>query len=359
MRNLAVALIVLISVALSEYLKTSRSERTIAYIPDKSMASPLTTNIKIPVPGKSRKIVIAVIDTGADFHHRVLRNRIWVNSAEDLNGDGNCTDADYDGIDQDGNNLVDDCMGWNFANGNNNIMDTHGHGTHISGIIAAISNVFSEYDIRIMPLKYYDAAITKNHVKNTVAAINYAINMGVQIINYSAGGDTPSLEEKRAILRAQKKGILFVAAAGNEKNNVARIPYYPSSYNLPNILSVTAVNGKGDLLARSNWGRTIDIAAPGFNVMSTLPNNRYGNMTGTSMAASFITGLISVIMAKENCSAFRAVGQIKSSSIHSKKLDARVENKRIVDPAAALRITGIKRSVREKIEKIFFTASIL
>lgn len=340
------------------------TKREIAYIPKRpDLTHPYKNILKSKFDRKNKEVRIAVIDTGVDVNHVALKKRIWVNKFEDLNKDGKCTSADNDGKDQDANGYIDDCMGWNFVHSNNKPIDNHGHGTHITGIIAAIISVFPNYNIKIIPLKYYDPSVTKNHIKNTINAIDYAIKMKVDLINYSAGGNTPSLHEKRAIIKAQKKGILFVAAAGNERNDVTKTPYYPSSYNLSNILSVTAVNGKGDLLVKSNWGRGIDIAAPGFNVLSTLPHNKYGNMSGTSMAASFITGLLSIIMVKEDCTALEAAEFIKVSASKSNKLFLKVTKNRMVNPTRALKISRsnsmANTNQQKKIKKIFTTASIL
>jgi len=356
-------IVFIISLAISSGIlicsEENTSPRDVAAIPGKSrITPPYPDPLKIKSLQK-KEIVVAVIDTGIDLDHKAFRGKIWINEAEDLNRDGRCTLLDNDGRDQDGNGYVDDCRGWNFANNNNNPMDTHGHGTHISGIISAISNVFPSSNIKIMPLKYYDPSIPKNHIKNTVSAIKYAILMGARVINYSAGGDTPSKEEKSIIVKARKKGILFVAAAGNEKNDVLKVPYYPSSYNLPNILSVTAIDKKGVLLSKSNWGKTIDIAAPGANVLSTLPGGKYGNMSGTSMAASFVTGLISVIMSREDCSAFKAAKLVKNSAIHSKKLLSRVYKNRVVNPLKALERIEKDYIVQRKIARIFSKASVL
>jgi thermitase len=334
--------------------------REIAAIPKKSILKPQDHVINSKnFLTKKKEIIIAVIDTGIDTSHKALANNIWINPGEDLNNDGKCTEEDFNGIDNDGNGYIDDCNGWNFAQNNNNPMDTHGHGTHVAGIIAAITNVLPEANIKIMPLKYYDNSVTTNQVKSTVDAINYAIKMNVTFINYSAGGDSPSSDEKNAILRAQKKGIIFIAAAGNEKNNIKKVPYYPASYNLPNIVSVAAINNKGSLINKSNWGETVDIAAPGFNVLSTLPRNSYGNMSGTSMAASFVSGLAAIIMAKENCSPAEAIAKIKTNAINSRKLFSKISKNRLIDPVKVMNFNSRHQSQKKLIEKIFYTASIL
>lgn len=254
----------------------------------------------------SRDVVVAVIDTGADIHHPDLMNNLWVNKGE-TGTDRFGRDKATNGVDDDGNGFIDDVHGWNFVANNNVLKDEHGHGTHIAGIIGAeggngigISGVSPK--VSLMILKYYDAKGTDtSNLLNTVRAIDYAVKMNARIINYSGGGIAPSNEERSAIERAMKKGILFVAAAGNERSNSDVRKYYPADYGLPNVLSVTAVDRYKNVLPSSNFGeQTVDIAAPGNDIISTLPNGQYGYMTGTSQATAFATGVAALVMANNN-----------------------------------------------------------
>ncbi len=251
----------------------------------------------------SREITVCVIDTGADIHHPDLINNLWVNKGE-IGMDAKGRDKATNGIDDDGNGFIDDVHGWNFVANNNKLDDEHGHGTHIAGIIGAeggngigISGVSPK--VSLMILKYYDAKGNDvNNLVNTVKAIDYAVKMNCNIINYSGGGIAPSPEERSAIERAGKKGILFVAAAGNERSNSDVRKYYPADYGLPNILSVTAIDRFQNVLPSSNYGeQTVDIAAPGNDIISTLPGGQYGYMTGTSQATAFATGVAALVMA--------------------------------------------------------------
>ncbi|MBX3022031.1 MAG: S8 family serine peptidase [Bdellovibrionales bacterium] len=251
----------------------------------------------------SRDITVCVIDTGADIHHPDLINNLWVNKGE-VGKDSQGRDKATNGIDDDGNGLRDDVHGWNFANNSNDVSDQHGHGTHIAGIIGAeggngigISGVSPK--VSLMILKYYDPKGTDmNNLVNTVKAIDYAVNKDCNIINYSGGGVAPSPDEKAAIERAMRKGILFVAAAGNERSNSDTHKYYPADYGLPNILSVTAIDKNKKVLPSSNYGeQTVDIAAPGNDIISTLPNGQYGYMTGTSQATAYASGVAALVMA--------------------------------------------------------------
>lgn len=246
----------------------------------------------------SKKIIVAVIDTGIDVKHEDLLANIWVNKSE-IPGNG---------IDDDGNGYIDDVNGWNFVSQNGDLTDNHGHGTHIAGIVGAMAGNGKGIagiapQVSMMILKYYDPKVPNtDNLKNTVNSIRYAIKMGANIINYSGGGTEYSQDEKDAIEEARQKGILFVAAAGNERSNSDKNKYYPADYGLSNIVSVTAIDPSTEVLASSNYGvATVDIAAPGQNILSTLPNNTYGYMTGTSQATAFVTGAAVLVMAhKEN-----------------------------------------------------------
>ncbi|HVK61162.1 MAG TPA: S8 family peptidase [Bdellovibrionales bacterium] len=238
----------------------------------------------------NKKIVVAIIDTGVDMNHPDLKANLWTNPKEAPNG-----------IDDDGNGLIDDIHGWNFVDNDDDISDRHGHGTHIAGIIGAngpsLQGVAPE--VSLMILKYFDPkSANQNPLTNTVNAIRYAVRMGADIINYSGGGLASSREEYDAISEASEAGILFVAAAGNEKSDSDKRSYYPADYLLPNILSVTAIDPRAQVLPSSNWGEnTVDIAAPGEDIFSTLPGGEHGYMTGTSQATAFATGVAVLVKA--------------------------------------------------------------
>ncbi len=243
-----------------------------------------------------KKIVVAIIDTGCDILHPNLKRNIWRNP-EEIAGNG---------IDDDDNGFVDDVYGWNFADNSQDVMDEHGHGTHIAGIIGAstgdglpLSGVAP--DVSLMILKYYDAKSTGlDNLANTIRAIRYAVKMGANVINYSGGGVLKSAEEEAALRWAGEQGVLVIAAAGNEATNSDFFHFYPADYDLPNILSVGAIDRGGMLMDMSNFGiATVDIAAPGKNIYSTLPNGQYGYMTGTSQATAFATGVAVLLLAQD------------------------------------------------------------
>jgi subtilisin family serine protease len=121
-----------------------------------------------------------------------------------------------------------------------------------------------------------------------VKAIRYAVKHGANIINYSGGGASFAKEEYEALKEARDRGILVVAAAGNERNDTSVRPYFPASYDLNNIISVSAIGPEGKLIPASNWGaKTVNVAAPGGGILSLQQNQAYGFMNGTSQATAF------------------------------------------------------------------------
>lgn len=238
----------------------------------------------------SSNVIIAVVDSGIDLLHPDLKGNIWTNKAE-LNG--------IPGVDDDGNGYIDDIYGWNFLNDTNNVTDDNGHGTHVAGIIAATGNNTEgvtgvTWNAKIMPLKFLDK-YGYGYVEDAVAAINYAAKMGAYIINNSWGGSIYSQALKDAI---DACNALVVCAAGNEYSGVSNDvdPVYPSSYNSSNIISVAAITSYDTLADFSNYGvNSVDVAAPGSNIYSTVPYSSYGYLSGTSMATPYVSGLAALI----------------------------------------------------------------
>jgi subtilisin family serine protease len=250
----------------------------------------------------SKNVVVAIVDTGIDVYHKDLKNNLWVNPGES-GTDTQGRDKATNGIDDDQNGYADDVHGWNFVTNSNKLDDNHGHGTHIAGIVGAegnnnfgITGIASK--VSMMVLKYYDPKMPSNNLENTIKAFDYATKMNANIINYSGGGLEYSQPEFEAIRRARSKGVLFVAAAGNERSNSDKQKYYPANYDLDNIISVTAIDPKLQVLASSNYGvQTVHIAAPGEDIYSTWPGGTFGSLTGTSQATAFATGLAVLIKA--------------------------------------------------------------
>jgi thermitase len=244
---------------------------------DDSLKATINASKAWEITKGSKDIIVAVIDTGADVNHPDIKNNLWKSK--------------------------DGKHGWNFVGNNHDLTDNHGHGTHIAGIVGAeggngigISGVAPK--VSLMILKYYDPkAAYNNNLANTVKAIRFATENGAHIINYSGGGLEFSKEEYDAINEARKKGILFIAAAGNEKSNSDKARYYPANYDLDNIISVTAINTDSKVLDSSNYGvQTVHIAAPGKNIFSTVPGGKYAPMTGTSQATAFVSGVAALLL---------------------------------------------------------------
>src|SRR6476469_1027622 len=221
-----------------------------------------------------KSVVVGVIDTGIDAAHPDLSANVWANPGE------NCPGCRNDGIDNDHNGYVDDWRGWDFANNDNDPSDDNGHGTHVAGIVGAVAGNGTGVSgvspvVRLMPLKFIGADGTGD-VAGAVQAIRYATAMGAQITNNSWGDDQYSQALTDAIAEADAHGDLFVAATGNDGNDNDSSPRYPANVDLPNVLSVAASDNSDQLASFSDYGAgTVDLAAPGVNIVSTWPGGGY------------------------------------------------------------------------------------
>jgi subtilisin family serine protease len=246
-------------------------------------------------------VVVAVIDSGVDYTHPELPlELLWRNPAEELNG-----------VDDDRNGYIDDVIGWNYADGNNTPWDLAGHGTHVAGIIAAVAaegqdRRAASSRAKILPLKVLNF-IGRGRSAHIAAAIHYAIAQRVKVINLSLGGAELSTLEQRAILAAHEAGIVTVIAAGNEGRDVTEHPLAK----VDSVLFVAASDPQDRRARFSNWGRAIDVTAPGVDILSLRARDadlvrfsgaagytdgaaRVGEQlyraSGTSFAAAFVTG---------------------------------------------------------------------
>ena len=247
---------------------------------------------------------IAVLDTGIDQTHPEFGDNIWTNPRE-IAGDG---------IDNDANGYIDDTHGWDFTytspgllrtNGDNNPSDGHGHGTHVSGIIAAQGNNAIGvtgicWDAALVPLKIIGDD-GSGFTSWMIAAIEYCARNGISIANASIGGASYSGFCKAAIDAASaQSSLLLVAAAGNNGTDNDIKPFYPASYDSPNIISVASTTPTGAISSFSNRGIvSVDIAAPGSSITSTYPQAKnasgYTTLSGTSMAAPMVTAVAALL----------------------------------------------------------------
>jgi subtilisin family serine protease len=243
----------------------------------------------------SPQVTVAVVDTGIDATDTDLAPNIWTNPGESGGG------RETNGVDDDGDGFVDDVHGWDFVSGDARPQDGNGHGTHVAGTIAARGNngvgvAGVSWTTSLMPLRVLDNA-GRGFVSNTLSAYALAARDGARVVNASLGGPTFSQAEHDTIAAAAN--TLFVVAAGNAAQNDDVVGQYPCDYNLANVVCVAATDQDDTLAGFSNFGATnVDLAAPGVNILSTLPGNAYGRLSGTSMATPHVAGAAALILAR-------------------------------------------------------------
>lgn len=241
-------------------------------------------------------ILVAILDSGVYTDHEDLSEGLWTNIAE-IPGNG---------VDDDGNGYIDDFLGWDFVDHDNSPEPSGCHGAGLAGLISAIRDnslgiAGLASNARLMNLKVADTLGTT--VARTVEAIEYAIDKGAKIINFSFGGYDFSEIMRDAIARAEAAGILFVCSAGNggsdsigDLNEIE--PHYPSDYDFPNIVAVTATDQKDKLALFANTGTTtVDIAAPGIYIYTLgceTPSD-FDIAAGTSASAALTTGAAAIV----------------------------------------------------------------
>lgn len=235
--------------------------------------------------------IVAVLDTGIDLDHPDLEANIWTNPRE-IPGNGK---------DDDGNGVIDDVHGFDAYYEDGVPEDKDGHGTHCAGTIGAVGNnnkgvVGVNWEARIMPVKIFsNDDKPKTSTSAILRGISYATKNGARVTSNSWGGPGKS----RSIERAFKNSSAFhVMAAGNESQDNDSKPHYPSNYDIPNNIAVAAITRYGELSDFSNYGKeSVDIAAPGSSIYSTLPGGRYGYLSGTSMATPHVAGVAMLALA--------------------------------------------------------------
>lgn len=284
-------------------------------------ASAMQDNSTAATKPDDSKIIVAIIDSGIDYHHEDLRDVMWVNQAE-LDGE--------DFVDDDGNGcdyrtLVKNNLGYypglggpDYENDKYMRPDAIGHGTHVAGIIGAIGdngvgiNGISQH-VQLMALTFINPGDSAN-MADAALAIRYAVDHGAQIINCSFGqrhlDEDTFYQIQEAVLYAESHGVLIIAAAGNAGNDIDVVDtFFPANLDNSNIVAVTAADAEGTLWTSSNYGSSsIDIAAPGVGILSTVPNGStslfrtlydpsgYLESDGTSVATAHISGILANLL---------------------------------------------------------------
>ncbi|MBC7691730.1 MAG: S8 family serine peptidase [Methylotenera sp.] len=242
----------------------------------------------------SRNVVVAVIDTGIQWDHPDLVDNIYTNPGE-------AGELSNNGIDDDKNGFIDDVHGWNFNAHTRDSNDDYKHGTHCAGTIGAkgnngigISGV--NWNVSMMPIKFLDGS-GGGTLEGAIESINYATMMKVNVMSNSWGGGGFSQAMQDAVANAERAGILFVAAAGNDSSDNDTTPTYPASIPLPNVLAVAALDNRDGIANFSNYGtNTVHVAAPGVKIYSTSKEGAYETLSGTSMATPHVAGISALLL---------------------------------------------------------------
>ncbi len=255
---------------------------------------------KIYATTATEQVIVAVVDTGVDYNHEDLKDVMWVNPKE-IPGNK---------IDDDNNGYIDDIYGINVlerdSNGKAtmNIFDKHSHGTHVSGTIGATQNnkigiAGIASNVRIMGIRTVPSNSDETDV-DVAEAFIYAAKNGAKIINCSFG---KSVNEGKNLIPETLQyiqdnyGVLVIAAAGNNSQDIDRTPTYPASHKNDNLLIVASTTSSGSMSGFSNYGKVgVDVAAPGSSIYSTTPNGRYESMSGTSMASPTTAGVAAEVL---------------------------------------------------------------
>lgn len=310
---------------------TGQSIRNITGVADADIDMPEAWDIIRNAPNT----VIAVLDSGTQWSHPDLAANIWSNPGE-IAGNG---------VDDDGNGFIDDIRGWDFYEADNNPDDLDGHGTHVAGTIGAVGNngagvVGVAWSARIMPLRFLGP--NGGSTSDAIAAVNYAVMMGVKVSNNSWGGGGFSTALYNAISNAGANNHVFVAAAGNSGLNTDNSPAYPASYNLPNIVSVAATDNRDAIASFSNYGvTTVDLGAPGVDIASTYTGSGYVWLSGTSMASPHVAGVVALLQTQNPAwSASQVINRILTTTRPTAAMNGRTVTGGVLNAFAALSGNG-------------------
>jgi len=246
-------------------------------------------------------VTVGVMDSGIQTNHEDLIDNIWVNTGEIVG----------DGIDNDGNGYIDDIYGWNCGDSNGDVSYVSNHGVHVAGIVSAVTDnskgvASVARNAKIASIKIFNSS-GKSTLSYIIEGINYAKKNEINIINCSFGGagwGSTSVSIVKSAIEAVPD-IFFVIAAGNIATSTPqpdndRTAVYPSQLtkDLDNVISVANTTSSDELSSTSHYGATsVDIAAPGTVIYSTIPTSSYGTMSGTSMATPMVASAVAVMRA--------------------------------------------------------------
>jgi subtilisin family serine protease len=304
-----------------------------------------TANVDVDAPEAwtvtegSPDVVVGILDTGVSQVHPDLKAQLWENPREVPNNN----------LDDDNNGYIDDVRGWDFIDNDNVPSDQNMHGTHVAGTIAAEKNnsrgvVGVAPGIKIVSLRVLNAQ-GEGDTAGVMGAIQYAIKLrkagvNLRVINLSLGGGDSTESFKEALVEADRAGILVVAAAGNDTNDNDVKPTYPASYDVPNVISVAAIDSKGLLASFSNYGaRSVDVAAPGTFIWSTFPFGFYFFLDGTSMAAPHVSGVAALVYSRNpNLQPAQVVSILRNSVKRISGLEGKMVSPGVVSALNALQL---------------------
>jgi thermitase len=278
---------------------------------------------------------VAVLDTGADTDHPDLDSNIYKSD-----------DKPNNNKDDDKNGYVDDTYGFNVIKGKGSGEDDNGHGTHVSGIIAARGNNANGiagtcWSAKVVPVKFMNSK-GKGSTSDAITGIQYAVKKGLKIINCSFGSSSKSSSLHDAVDYAQDKGVLLVVAAGNDSENIDKNPSYPASYTDSNILTVAATDSDDSLASFSNFGSTaVDIGAPGDDIYSTYLGGGYKYLSGTSMAAPYAAAVAAMLRKQDSDASYSTLRKaIKNNADAEPALSGKVASGGRLNAGRALAAIG-------------------
>jgi subtilisin family serine protease len=239
------------------------------------------------------EIAIGILDSGIDFAHADLAANLYTNPGE----------IPANGADDDGNGFVDDVHGWDFVADDNDPQDDNGHGTAMAGVAGArgdngVGMTGVCWRVQLLPLKFLNAQGTGT-TANAVRALDYAVGLGVPVTSNSWGGGPFSQALFDAITAADEAGVLFVTSSGGSGANLDEYPAYPASYDVPNVVVAAATDDEDSLYAASGYGpKTVDLGAPGVDILTAWPGASYRLLSGSSLATAFVAGALALVLAR-------------------------------------------------------------